>query len=316
MHVLAGRPFDARIKLRHIVCFLEVARLESVVHAAEVLGITQPAASKTIQELEAILGVALFDRSRRNLFLSPCGEVFLRYAGASVTALRQGIDALGQARSEGVVVKVGALPTVSARILPRAVKRLTAGQLTARTRIVTGPNAYLLSLLRLGDVDLVVGRMAEPEMMLGFSFEHLYSERIVFAVRPGHPLLSDRPFDLASIERFQVLMPPPDSIIRPTVERLLVAHGIGRLRDEVETVSNAFGRSFTRSTDAVWIISEGVVVEDMAEGALVPLPVDTSETLGPVGLTTRTDVALSLPAELLVQSIRDTARAQGLSGRR
>ncbi|HET8727878.1 MAG TPA: pca operon transcription factor PcaQ [Alphaproteobacteria bacterium] len=307
---MAGRVLDPRIKLRHLLCFLEVARLKSVVKAAELLGITQPAVSKTIQELEEVLGVALFDRSRRNLFLTHFGEVFLRYAGASVTALRQGVDTIGQARkADAVVITVGALPTVSAHVLPRAVRLFTKDGLASRVRIVTGPNAYLLSLLRLGDVDFVVGRMAEPDSMAGFSFEHLYSEKVVLVVRPGHPLTAADPFDFAMIERFPILMPPPGSIIRPTVDRLLIASGVGRLRDEVETVSNAFGRSFTRSSDAVWIISEGVVAEDVAEKYLAALPVDTAETLGPVGLTTRTDTALSLPAELLVQSIREAAGA-------
>ena len=64
---------DPRIKLRHLVCFLEVARLKSVVNAAELLHISQPAVSKTIQELEQLLGANLFDRSKRKLFLTPFG---------------------------------------------------------------------------------------------------------------------------------------------------------------------------------------------------------------------------------------------------
>lgn len=308
---MAPRLLDPRIKLRHIACFLEVARLKSVVAAAEALNISQPAASKTIQELEELLGVALFDRSRRSLFLSPFGEVFQRYAAASITALRQGVDSIAQAQTDAVVVKVGALPTVSARILPGAVEKFTTQGLRARTRIITGPNGYLLSLLRLGDVDIVIGRMAEPQAMAGFSFEHLYSEKVVLVVRAGHPLLAAKPFNLAMIEAYQALMPPPGSVIRPIVERLFLSHGVTHLRDEVETVSNAFGRSFTRLSDAVWVISEGVVAEDIAAGQLVPLPVDTAETLGPVGFTTRTDTSLSLPAGMLLQSIRDVCATLG-----
>ncbi|MFD1475637.1 pca operon transcription factor PcaQ [Ancylobacter polymorphus] len=298
---------DPRIKLRHIACFLEVARLKSVAKAAALIGITQPAVSKTLQELEHLLGTALFDRSRRSLVLTASGEIFLRYAAVGVTALRQGVHSIASASSGSVLVTVGALPTVSARILPRAVERFAAQGLSARARIVTGPNAYLLSLLRLGDVDFVVGRMAEPEAMIGFAFEHLYSERVALVVRAGHPLLAHDPFDIAMIENYQVVMPPPGSVIRPIVERLLIANGIGRLRDEVETVSDAFGRGFTRSSDAVWIISEGVVAEDVADGILATLPVDTAETLGPVGLTSRVDTSLTLPAQALLQSIRDVA---------
>jgi LysR family pca operon transcriptional activator len=302
---MAPRLIDARIKLRHVICFLEVARLKSVVRAADALNMSQPAATKTIQELEAILGVELFDRSRRNLILTPAGEQFQRYTSSSMNALKQGIDSIRSATSDAVA-RVGALPTVSARILPQAVKRFSAeGQM--RTRIVTGPNDYLLSLLRTGAVDLVIGRMADPDEIAGLSFEHLYAERVVFVVRTGHPLLKLRRFALKAIESYQVLVPPPGAVILPSVERLLTAHGVTALRNDIETVSNAFGRRYTLTTDAVWIISEGVVADDVAEGNLAILPVDTSETMGPVGLTTRSGETLGYGMERLVEAIRQVA---------
>lgn len=303
MPEMRGDLLDGRIKLRHLTCFLEVARLKSVSGAASMLGLSQPAASKTIQELEAILGVELFDRSRRNLVPTSFGEVFLRYAGASITALKQGMQSVTQAEA-AVSFTVGALPTVSARILPAAVTHFSAQRYGMKPRIITGPNGYIISQLRLGEVDLVIGRMAEPDAMKGFSFEHLYSERIALVVRPGHPLLQPGVFDIAAIAGFQILMPPPGSIIRPTVDRFLVANAIGPLTDEIETVSDSFARSYTRSSDAVWIISEGVVVDDIDHGLLVRLPADMSDTLGPVGLTTRTDTPPSLPVQLFAQSVR------------
>jgi LysR family pca operon transcriptional activator len=303
---VAPRMIDPRIKLRHLVCFLEVARLKSVGNAADLLHISQPAVSKTIQELEQLLGGSLFDRSKRKLFLTPFGEVFNRYASTSLAALRQGID-VARGTHEATTVRVGALPTVSARILPDAVEAFTATGTGVHTRVITGPNDYLLTLLRTGDVDFVIGRMTEPDAMVGLSFEHLYSERVVMAVRPGHPLLAERPFELPMIEAYQTLMPTPNSVIRNLVDRMLLAHGITHLRDEIETVSNAFGRAYVRQTDAIWIISEGVVAVDVAEGQLALLPVDTSETTGPVGLTTRTDMVSTLAADSLKQAVRDVA---------
>lgn len=295
---------DPRIKMRHLVCFVAVCRAESMQAAAATLHMSQPAATKTIQELEQTLGKALFDRSRRKLSLTASGEMFLRYATTSLAALRQGITVMRHA-GDDPIIKIGALPTVSALVLPRAVRSFTAQWAGARTRIITGPNAYLLSLLRQGDVDLVIGRMAEPNAIEGLAFEHLYSERIAFVVRSGHPLLGMPAFQLSMIARYPVLMPPPDAVIRPTVERLLTAHGVVSLQDEVETVSDAFGRSFTRMTDVVWIISRGVVADDVADEHLALLPVDTAETLGPVGVTTRTDTSLSAGAEVLIGAIRN-----------
>jgi pca operon transcription factor PcaQ len=296
---------DPRIKLRHLTGFLEVARLRSVVGAAAALNVSQPAVSKTIQELEQFLGSPLFDRSKRNLFLTPFGESFHRYASASLAALRQGLD---MARgNDAAVVRVGALPTVSARILPGAVAAFSAGNPGVHTRITTGPNDYLLNLLRTGDVDFVIGRMAEPEAMAGLSFEHLYSEPVVMVVRPGHPLLAEPRFALTMIERYQTLMPTPSSLIRRLVDRMLLTHGITELRDEVETVSDAFGRAYISQTDAVWIISQGVVANDVAAGKLALLPVDTRETIGPVGFTTRTDMAPGVATSSLIQAVREVA---------
>lgn len=296
---------DPRIKLRHLTGFLEVARLRSVVGAAAALNVSQPAVSKTIQELEQFLGSPLFDRSKRNLFLTPFGESFHRYASASLAALRQGLD---MARgNDAAVVRVGALPTVSARILPGAVAAFSAGNPGVHTRITTGPNDYLLNLLRTGDVDFVIGRMAEPEAMTGLSFEHLYSEPVVMVVRPGHPLLAEPRFALTMIERYQTLMPTPSSLIRRLVDRMLLTHGITELRDEVETVSDAFGRAYISQTDAVWIISQGVVANDVAAGKLALLPVDTRETIGPVGFTTRTDMAPGVATSSLIQAVREVA---------
>jgi LysR family pca operon transcriptional activator len=129
-------------------------------------------------------------------------------------------------------------------------------------------------------------------------------------VRPGHPLLEAKTFDLKEIGNYTVLMPTEDSIIRPYVDRLLIANGVASYGDRIETVSMPFGRSYARSSDAVWIISNGVVADDLADGLLVELPVDTSETMGPVGLTSRADAPPGLAAQMLMQAVRETAKSQ------
>jgi LysR family pca operon transcriptional activator len=296
------------IKFRHLRTFIEVARQKSIGKAADVLAVSQPAVTRTIGELERELGVSLFEREGRGIRITRFGEVFLRHAGASVAAIGQGVDSIAQAlRSEGPPIRVGALPTVSARIMPQAVEQFLAANTGSLLTIITGENTALLDQLRNGVLDLVVGRLAAPEMMSGLSFRHLYAERVCFVVRPGHPLLTARDFDFNRIRTFPVLMPTKSSIIRPFVERFLIAHGIAELPVRVETVSDSFGRAFLRRSDAVWIISEGVVANDIADGTMVALPVDTSETLGAVGLTLRAGVSPLLPLEILMSAISGVA---------
>ncbi|WP_050471237.1 pca operon transcription factor PcaQ [Pannonibacter phragmitetus] len=293
---------DGRVKYRHIQCFLEVARRRSLVKAADALAITQPAVSKTLKELEDILGVRLFERSRKGVELTQFGDVLLHYAGASLAALKQGLDSVAQARMSGdSFLNVGVLPSVAARIFPEAVQRFEAEAIGTVLTMEAGPNRFLLGRLRVGELDLVVGRLADPEQMQGLSFTHLYSESVSLVVRRGHPLLDEPLADLARIADFTVLYPTREAIIRPYVERLLIAHGVTHLPKRVETISDTFGRIYTLDSDAVWIISSGVVARDIANGDLVELPVKTAETLGPVGLTTRADTPPT-PALILMQA--------------
>lgn len=300
---------DQRIKFRHLRTFVEVARQRSVTSAANVLHISQPAVTKTIRELEETLGVSLFQRDGRGILITNQGEIFLRHAGTAVDSVRQGVDSLARSGDgAGPAIRVGALPTASARIMPEAIRMYLDENKVTTVKIVTGENAVLLDQLRLGELDLVVGRLAAPDKMTGFFFEHLYSEKVVFVVRPGHPLLETGADVFSQLGAFPLLMPTRGSIIRPFVERFLITNAAPTNLREIETVSDTFGRAFARSCDAIWAISEGVVAQDLVDGALIALPFDTNETRGPVGLTMRTDIAISPAFDLLLVTIRRSAQ--------
>lgn len=302
---------DHRIKFRHLQAFVEVARQRSVGKAADLLHVSQPAITKTLRELEEILGVDLVERDGRGIRVSRSGEIFLRHAGASIAAIQQGVESVARARS-GPPLRIGALPTVAARIMPQAIGAFLKEGTGSPIKIVTGENLVLIEQLKLGQLDLVVGRLAAPEQMAGLRFAHLYSERIVFVVRAGHPLLASRTVDFSRIRDFTMLMPTRTSIIRPFAERFLLTHGIAEIPQEIETVSDAFGRAFLEQSDAIWMISEGVVARDIKAGTIAVLPIDTSETAGSVGLTTRADPQGSSAVDLIAAILRTTVVAEGL----
>ncbi len=302
---------DSRIRLRHLAAFLEICRHGSVSGAALALHLTQPAISKALAELEGILGTSLMSRNRAGITLTPAGEVFRHYAATSHAALRQGIDALAQASmASEMPVAIGALPSVAARIIPAAVLQFRRMRVGLVPRIVTGPNLYLLDQLRAGALDLVVGRLASPQAMRGLSFAQLYSERVAIVVRPGHPLIAAP--DVSRLPEFPVLLPEPGATIRGIAERFLLTNGIGTLPDRIETVADSFGRAFTRQTDAVWIISRGVVALDLEEGALVELPFKMGDTSGPVGLTLRADGSDTPAVRLVAAALREATAALAL----
>ena len=300
---------DIPVKFRHLRTLIEVARQKSVGRAAEVLHISQPAVTKTLRELESVLGATLVERDGRGIRITRFGEVFLQHAGASVAAIQRGIESVARERaSSGPPLRVGVLPTVSARIMPQALEKFLALRTGSQVKVVSGENIVLLEQLRLDQLDLVVGRLAAPELMTGLSFSHLYTEPVVFAVRRGHPLLAERGFDFDRIRDFTVLMPTQGSVIRPFVERFLIGHGIGDLPVEIETVSDSFGRAMIRHSNAIWVISEGVVAPEVETGEIGVLPIDTSETRGAVGLTVRADASETPGGQLLAKCLKETVK--------
>lgn len=302
---------DQRIKFRHLQTFLEVARQRSVGKAADALAITQPAVTRTMRELEDILGVSLLEKEGRGIRVSHFGEVFLKHAGESLAAVQRGMDSLAQAlKSEGPPVRIGTLPTASATIMPDAVAEFLAIGTGSQVTIVSGENRVLLNSLRLGELDLVVGRLAAPEYMTGLAFEPLYSEAVAIIVSPNHPLLARRNFTLGALANYTVLMPTKSSVIRPFVDRLLLTNGIPDLPNTVETVSDSFGRAFVTRHDAIWFISRGVVADELQSGRLAELEIDMGETRGAVGLTTPATVEPSAALALMKQTIRNHVAAR------
>lgn len=299
---------ENRITYRHLQCFIEIVRQNSVTRAADVLALTQPAVSKKLKELEDMLDVRLMERNKRGVELTQFGEVFLKYAGASLSALREGTDSIIQAQMKGSMhISVGVLPTVAANIMPSAVLKFRTSGMDVTLNLVSGPNSLLLAQLRVGELDLVVGRLAEPKLMTGLSFQHLYSEIVTFVVRPGHSLLTHSSFNIQDIRNYNVVFPTKDSIIATAAERFLISQGVGMLPDKIETISVSFGKEYVRQSDAIWVISRGVVAREIKEGALAELPLDTKETLGPVGLTTRADTIPTPTVQMFMNCIRSIA---------
>lgn len=288
---------DRRIKFRHIQCFVEICGEKSLKIAAEKLFLTQPAISKTLKELEEILGATLLTRSRSGVALTRHGEVFLHFAEMSLAALQQGLSGVQHVGEEGKsTLSVGVLPSVAARLMPEVAAEFSELAPNINLRIVDGPHGYLLERLRVGDIELVIGRLGRPNTMQGISFTQLYEESVEFVVRAGHPILANP--DLKRIADWQVIYPPEGAAIRPLVDRYLIAHGVGDIPDCVESVSGAFGRGYTRASNAIWIISSGVVANEIADGHLIALPFDTSVTKGAVGLMQRPDEAQSPQAQV------------------
>ena len=101
---------DRRIKLRHLEAFVEITKARSLKRAAERLNLTQPAISRTLAELEEILGTRLLSRGRGGVELTAQGEVLFDFAQAGLGALERGLDgASDRMRQSAPRLHVGAV---------------------------------------------------------------------------------------------------------------------------------------------------------------------------------------------------------------
>lgn len=295
---------DRRIKFRHLDAFSAIARACSFKLAAEQLSLSQPAISKTLKELEDILGVRVLQRSRSGVALTPEGEVFLQFAEQSTAALRHGLRSIQAGGAAIGQVSIGALPSVASSLLPRAVLALADQSPDTQIDIHEGPHHDLTTRLRSGSLDLVVGRLGRPDTMVGLSFQQLYSEEVVLVARPDSPALSV--LDIAELDAFRLLYPPKDSAIRPLIARHLIARGVPLFRNRIETASPAFGRAVTLADPGtVWMISKGVVAQDIAKGRLTALNIDMESTRGAVGIMSRAEEVPSVAARAFTKILNE-----------
>jgi LysR family pca operon transcriptional activator len=300
---------EKRIKLRHLKAFCEIARLGSFKKAASALHVTQPAISRTLAELEQMVEATLLIRDRGGVALTPEGAVFLQFAQMGLDAIQQGVNRLSRLRSgDAGRVRVGALPSVAARLLPDAVQAFAHLSPGTAVMVEEGPHEFLVNRLKAGELDLVAGRLGTPETMAGLSFTQLYLEHVVFAARPGHPLAGTA--DMSAIGDYPIIYPAQNAAIRPLVDRLMIAGGVSDPPRTIESVSGSFGRSLVLSSDAVWIISAGVVAQDLEAGRLISLDIDTQMTSGPVGIMMRADEQSPVLVQLFSRAVGQVLEAR------
>ncbi|UAE87997.1 LysR family transcriptional regulator [Salmonella enterica subsp. enterica serovar Senftenberg] len=296
--------FSQRIRLRHLHTFVAVAQQGTLGCAAETLNLSQPALSKTLNELEQLTGTRLFERGRLGAQLTVPGEQFLTHAVKVLDALNTAGQALNRKEDASAdVVRIGALPTAALGILPAAIGRFHQQQKSTSLQVATMNNTMLLAGLKSGEIDLGIGRMSDPELMGGLNYELLFLESLKLVVRPGHPLLQET-ITLSRVMEWPVVVSPKGTVPRQNAEALLQSQGCKMPAGCIETLSASLSRQLTVDHDYVWFVPSGAVKEDLRQATLVSLPVPTQSAGEPIGILTRVDIPLSTGAQMLIAAIR------------
>ncbi|MFX0250457.1 LysR substrate-binding domain-containing protein [Klebsiella pneumoniae subsp. pneumoniae] len=301
--------FSQRIRLRHLHTFVAVAQQGTLGRAAETLNLSQPALSKTLNELEQLTGTRLFERGRLGAQLTLVGEQFLTHAVKVLDALNSAGQALN--RKEGLnndIVRIGALPTAALGILPTVIGQFHKQQKDITLQVATMNNTMLLAGLKSGEIDIGIGRMSDPELMSGLHYELLFLESLKLVVRPGHPLLQETA-TLSRVMEWPVVVSPKGTVPRQNAEALLQSQGCKMPAGCIETLSASLSRQLTVDFDYVWFVPSGAVKDDLRRGVLTALPIATQGAGEPIGILTRVDATLTPGTQTLLSAIRKSMPA-------
>ena len=176
------------VTFRQLRVFTEVARQLSFARAAEALHLSPPAVTMQIKELEAQIGLPLFERSGRAVSLSTTGEYYLVYAKRLLATLKDAEDAMARFRRlETGLLTIGLVSTAK-YFVPRLLARFRQEHPGVDVRLQVSQNReQLLALLHANECDLAV--MGRPPKEMATRAEPFAPHPLVFVAPPDHPLL-------------------------------------------------------------------------------------------------------------------------------
>jgi DNA-binding transcriptional LysR family regulator len=289
---------------RHLVA---LAKHLSFTHAAEELGITQSALSRSIQRFEASIKVRLFDRNRGGVHLTVVGKELAKRAMALVQEANEFERTVQQSTrglQDSVIFGMGHLPAKA--LLPQVMAQDLADNPTLHVKVFVRTSETLLSMLLLDEIEFLVCAEALVPEDAPVKRSPIGVYTMDQLVRPGHPLLDKS-------QRRQ-----PDEfpwIITKQVggeQQMVGQHSLSHLRQkpqlEIEDL-DCLGW-IAQNTDAIWVTSRATAARELQTGALCQLPMEApdEEHSIRVMMYSRGDRSLSPAAIRLRDRFRSAAK--------
>jgi DNA-binding transcriptional LysR family regulator len=292
------------------VLIAQLDRQRSVLRAADAAGMSQPAASKMLRELEDLLGVALFERHARGVEPTPCREIVIRHAHSVLSEIRRTQDEVeALKRGERLRVAIGSVLSPSTDLVPMAVSLLEREHRHMQISVDIDTSPHPVARLLEGGLDIVIGRVLDPEHVAVLYFEPLAEEPHHLIARAGHPLAQRRRLRIADLVEHTWVMPPAESILRERVNAMFLQRGLRLPARIVETTSLPLITNLLRRSDMLVTLPEDVVRPYCEAGMLAVLPVDLQVHMDSFGLITRREHTLSRAAVEVLRALGEAARS-------
>jgi DNA-binding transcriptional LysR family regulator len=296
-----------RITLRELRLVLAVARSGSILKAATEVGLTQPALSRCVSELEATFGLKLFDRTNRGIVPTPHGEVVLRHAAGVFEELRQAVNELGSLTKGGLGdVRLGGTPTICAGLLPKAVGSLIDRHANLRFRLAELELEKLAGEVSARSLDFGVGR--EPNAIDdNLLFEHLFDDRLFVVAGCDHSLANRRSVTLEATSHHPWALPTSEGAMMFQLRREFARRRLEPPNPTVGTMSVLIRYQLMKTNHLLTVMYGSILRFGNLPSFLRVLPIDMTCRV-PIGIIRRKNRTLAASGEAVLQVLRDLSR--------
>ncbi|NKS53472.1 LysR family transcriptional regulator [Rhodococcus hoagii] len=295
---------DGRLKLRHLLLVDALTSQGSVVAAAAALHVTQPVATRSLHDIESILGVSLYDRGPRGITPTIFGEAFTAHARAVIAQLTQaGRHVVELADADRGTVVVGTHLAGSNVLLPGAIARLKRERPLLTVVVREGTPEVLLTELQSGRIDLIVGRLTSPTDEMAVR-RTLYAESVELVTRRGHPLAGRSGIELDDLTQYPWILPGVETALRRELEEFFARNSLALPENRVEATSFLTVRQLLIETDMVAVLPSLIPRDDVR---LTTLPITLDPIGHSVGITLSAGRTLSPSASALVDFLAEFA---------
>ncbi|MDR1968126.1 MAG: LysR family transcriptional regulator [Burkholderiaceae bacterium] len=249
-----------RLRLRQLQTLLSIMQTGNLSQSAQALHTTQPALSKWLKELEADIGLPLFERHARGLRPTLYGEALLghtRRIAGHLDSAREDMRALLDGASGRVVIGTSGVSATD--VVPLAVTRLIGQLPRVQAHLVESAMDQLIPRLRQGELDVVVGRtMPASALPAGCELraEMLYRDAVSFVVGLQHPLVRRKSVDWDSLFAYPWIVWPQGTPIRHAVEAALACAGHSMPRHCVESNSSLLNIALLARSELIGVASQ------------------------------------------------------------
>ncbi|MBS0452502.1 MAG: LysR family transcriptional regulator [Proteobacteria bacterium] len=289
-----------RLRIRHLRLLEQIAQCGSLSGAAQQLAVSQPGATKMLQEIEVALGSSLIERTSRGARLSAVGSAALSRLRIALGALDATVDALS-AQAEIPLVRLGMIPVLAVGALPALAGLLSGSGRLPRLEIHEATVEGLIGSLREGRLDCVISSL-EPKLkgMADLHITPLWEAMLVIAAAPDHPLARKRKVPTHLLAQFPWALPPEGASGRTHIERWFIEAGLNPPQPFVEAHSFHTRLALVSSTAMLTVAPQAAVRHYAGQGMVRELSLERPMPKGSIFFVTRKE-GVQLPEIALIK---------------